>query len=324
MSGVLERLADLASRTLATARSTRPAHWHDEQATEAPPDAALEPTLGDSYPADVATPELRDRTSVPRGDPTASWRREPDAAGLQMATDEARPAPRGSGGSALRPTEDGPTGPTAQAKTPTIEKRGLDNDIAIAPPAGPARDARPSLPYRDAAAQAPGRLPAPAPGSGIPRAAGGDQTVSVPRPGLLRDAEISVVSAADAVPGGPVARGAGDALPHLQERWRELGARLRATHPPTAPGAGPEEAGNGEAPLRPEAAEPPTAAIARHPRQPAPVEPTAAQRRSELIIRHLEIRIVAPAKETAPAAEGPSPAPLAGAWQTAARRYLRL
>jgi hypothetical protein len=185
-------------------------------------------------------------------------------------------------------------------------------------------DVPPSLLHRDAAPHAPDRLPSPEPGSGRPAASGGDQTVTVPRPGLLRDAEISVVSAADAVRGGPVAGRAGDALPELQERWRELGARLRATHPPTARGAGPEEAGNGEAAMRPEAAEPPTATIARHPRQPASVEPTAAQRRSELIIRHLEIRIVAPAKEMAPAAEGPSPAPLAGAWQTAARRYLRL
>lgn len=144
------------------------------------------------------------------------------------------------------------------------------------------------------------------------------------RPGLLRDVEIRPLAAVDAARGAPAEREPDDALPELKERWRDLGARLRATHPPGAPGARSEGDGKHGVSTRRETAEPPTVAVARYPMEAAAGEATAAQPRPELIIRHLEIRIVAAAKEPAAAATSRSPAPAAGAWQTAARRYLRL
>jgi hypothetical protein len=194
----------------------------------------------------------------------------------------------------------------------------------MAPPATPEADARPSSPPRNIAPQPRDALAAPEPGSAVRAGAEADRTASTARPGLLRDAEVRVVSAVDAVRGAPLDREADDVLPELKERWRELGARLRATHPPPAPGARREETSEGEASTRPEAAESAAVALARHPTRLAPEGPTAAQHRPELIIRHLEIRIVAAAKETAPVADSRSPAPVTGAWQSAARRYLRL
>jgi ribonuclease E len=326
MSGLLERLGDLASRTLATARAPRSARPDHEPAPEAPPDAAREPTSmpAESHQAAVAT-EVGDRVSVPGGDVelATSRRSERDAASLPRAVDEALPATPEQV-VAPRPTADGPTGPTAEAEAPTAEKRRPETGIAMAPPATPEAGARPSAPPRNVAPQPLDALPAPEPGSTIRAAAGADQTASIARPGLLRDAEIRVVSAVDAVRGAPVDRQPDDALPELKERWRELGARLRATHPPPAPGARREGTSEGEASTRPEAADPPAVALARPPTRLAPGGPTAAQHRPELIIRHLEIRIVAAAKEAAPLADTRSPAPVTGAWQIAARRYLRL
>jgi hypothetical protein len=277
MSGVLGRLADLASRTLATARPPRPVRLDQEQVAGATPDAAREPT---SMPAPFH------QTSA--------------------ATAEA------------------PTGPTAAARPATAEKGRPETDIAMAPPAAPAAAARPTLPHRDVAAQPLDRRSAPEPASAIPAVARTDQTVSTSGPGLLRDADIRVVPAVDAMRGAPVDRRPEDAPPELEERWRELGARLRAMHPPNARDAGREGARNAEVSTRPEAVEAAAVALARHATPPAPGEPSAAQHRSELIIRHLEIRIVAAAKEPAPVAKSRSPAPVTGAWQSAARRYLRL
>jgi hypothetical protein len=277
MNGLLGRLADLASRTLTTARPTRPVHGDKEQARGALPDTALEPT---SVPAEF---------------------HQASSAVTEVPTDS-----------------------TAAVRAPTAEKGRPKADIAMARSAVPAAAAPPTLPYRDVTLQPLDRLPASEPSSAIPASARTDQTMSTSRPGLLRDAEIRAVPALEAARGARVDRWPQDPRPELAERWRALGARLRAMHPPNARDTGREVAGNGEAATRPEAADPAAVAVARRPMPPVPGGASTAKHRPELIIRHLEIRIVAAAKEPAPPAKSRLAAPATGAWQTAARRYLRL
>ena len=313
MSGLLERLADLANRTLATARAMPPARPDDEQAAaDARPDASSAPAWALAEPRQASDhgDEAADDSAH-----AASQRGAPDAAS-QGATGEARPAtPEPI--FAPQPTEAGPTRPTAEGKAPTNEAGQPETDFRVEPPAPPGVDAGSSLQPRDRAPRPLEPVPAPA-------SAEADQTASPARPGLLRDVEIRVVSPLGAAPGAPIGPQPGHPLPGLKERWRELGARLRATHPPTGRGTEREEATNGEAATRPEVAVPPVVPYTRRQAQLAANEAGTAPRRSDLIIRHLEIRIVAAAKETAPAGESRPPEPLAGAWQTAARRYLRL
>jgi hypothetical protein len=323
MSGLLGRLADLAGRTLATAWATRPARPDHQQAVEAPPDAALGAT---STPAEshvtAAAPEVRDRVSLPGGvEPHASSLHKPDAPGPERPAGGARPATP-EPVVAPRPTADRPAGGAAEAATPTAEERPPEAGRAMQRPAIPGADAPPSSSPPKAAPRPLHSRPTPEEDSTI--SPGADRTGGTARPGLLRDVEIRVLSAVDAARGARAGREPDDAIPELKERWRDLGARLRATHPPVAPVARSEGAGKHEASTRPEAAEPPAVAVARYPGKAAPGEATAAQRGPELIIRHLEIRIVAAAKEPAAAATSRSPAPVTGAWQTAARRYLRL
>jgi hypothetical protein len=282
MSGLLGRLADLAGRTLAAARAMPLPRADDEQtAADATSDVSSPPA---GTLTEVREPSDHDHETADHRAPAASQGEAPEAA-PESADRRVHPAP----------------------PQPMFAPRPVG-----AGPAPPGGDAAPSLPSPDRTSRPLGE--APAPGSET------DQRARAAQPGLLRDVEVRVVSPLLATPRAPIRPEPDDPRPELAERWRELGARLRAAHPPTGRATALEEVGESEASARPEIAAPALVPQA----QPAPNGSKAALRRSELIIRHLEIRIVAAAKQSAPAAESRPPEPPAGAWQTAARRYLRL
>jgi hypothetical protein len=325
MSGLLGRLADLAGRSLAGARAQPPARPGGEQTVvDARPED--ERTTADAHPDVSSAPAwalVGARQASDPGDeaahisaPAASERGASEAVSREVGKERpVAPAP----GSAPQPTEAGPTWPTTEANAPTNEAGAAETDVRIEAPEPPGADAGPSLPIQDRTARPPERAPDPALLSSTEE----DQTQAGARPGLLRDVEVRVVSPLNAALGAPIRPRPGDPPPELQERWRELGARLRSTHPPTGSGAEPEEVRKGQT-AWPELAAPPLVPHAHRQAQLATNQRETAPPRPELIIRHLEIRIVAAANEAAPAAESRPPDRLAGAWQSAARRYLRL
>jgi hypothetical protein len=212
---------------------------------------------------------------------------------------------------------------SARARLPKAEEDEPETDVApIEPPATASAGSRESLPLGNGAPRALDRTSASGSAAPTRAAAGADPMVRAAMPGLLRDVEVRVVPAPGATPGAQAGQSAEDALTEAKQHWRALGERLRASYPPTGSGER-ERAGNGEASARSEAAEPSFAHRRALPAQ-GTGETDATPRRPEVIIRHLEIRIVAAANERAPAAENRPPAPDAGAWQTAARHYLRL
>jgi hypothetical protein len=95
----------------------------------------------------------------------------------------------------------------------------------------------------------------------------------------------------------------------LEDHWRDLGRRLLAAHPPASP-----------ADPSPPPASPPEPA-AGPPAAPAILAGAGpADQPPELLIEHLEVRLVAPAPE--PAARPVAPAGARRTWDAAARRYL--
>jgi hypothetical protein len=223
---------------------------------------------------------------------------------------------------APRPTEDRRMREAARVGAPKAEAGEPETDVGpIEPPATASAGSREGLHHGSGAPRPLDRTSAPGSAAPTPAAAGADATARAAMPGLLRDVDVRVVPAVDAAPGAQIEASAEDALTEAKQHWRALGERLRASYPPT--GGEREQAGNGEASARSEAAELPFTHRRALPTQ-GKGEAEATPRRSEMIIRHLEIRIVAAANERAPAAENRPPAPDAGAWQTAARHYLRL
>jgi hypothetical protein len=326
MSGLLGRLADLAGRSLAGARAQPPARPGGEQTVvdarpederktaDAHPDASSAPAWALARPRQASDPG--DEAAHIRA-PAASERGAREAVSRKTSGEERPMAP--APGSTVQPTDGGPTWPTAEANAPTNEAGAAETDVRIEAPEPPKADAGPSLPSRDRTARPLERAPDPALLSSTEE----NQTQAGARPGLLRDVEVRVVSPLNAALGAPIRPRPGDPPPELQERWRELGARLRSTHPPTGSGAEPGEVRKRQTAWL-ELAAPPLVPHAHRQAQLATNQRETAPPRPELIIRHLEIRIVAAANEAAPAAESRPPDRLAGAWQSAARRYLRL
>jgi translation initiation factor IF-2 len=100
------------------------------------------------------------------------------------------------------------------------------------------------------------------------------------------------------------------ALERLEDRWRDLGRRLLATHPPPVP-----------AEPAPPAPAPAPRPVGQPPASPARAGP--ARQPPELYIDHMEVRLVAPVPRGDPEPARPAtPAGPRRTWDAAVRRYL--